>query len=457
MASPATTGGWRRWIHPLHSVRVRITLAAVLVTAVAVGAAGWLLVGSVEDAQIRDLRHQVDVFLDEAANHLQEGQDPQVVVGATQDRPPVGVVRVTDELGQVVASSPGRGDEGIDAPVETVTRTVETPTGDLTITADAPVDQVARNIDALTGKLVIGLPALVALVGAIAWVLVGRALRPVEAIRAEVDEITGSTMHRRVPEPPTSDEVGRLARTMNAMLSRLDTSATRQRQFVSDASHELSSPVAAIRTVLEVAQIEAERANWPAVVDDLLAEESRLETRLDDLLLLAAHDENGTITAQARSVNLTALTVAEARRHRRVPVHLVHTPADTQAVVVAGTADQLARALGNLVDNAARHATSVVQISLSSDERTARVIVDDDGPGIPAGDRERVFERFTRLDDSRARHDGGSGLGLAVVRSIVTSHHGQVRVDDSPLGGARFVAELPTGPTTHVTSRRSSA
>jgi signal transduction histidine kinase len=477
MASPATTGGWRRWIHPLHSVRVRITLAAVLVTAVAVGAAGWLLVGSVEDTQIGDLRHQVDVYLDQVANRVQEGQDPQEAVTATEATPPPARVRVIDERGQVVATSPEPvdedgeddapasgvasrgGDEGIVAVarVETVTRTVETPTGDLTITADTPVDQVARSIEALTGKLVIGLPALVALVGAIAWVLVGRALRPVDAIRAEVDEITGSTTHRRVPEPPTSDEVGRLARTMNAMLSRLDTSATRQRQFVSDASHELCSPVAAIRAVLEVARLEADPANWPALVDDLFAEESRLEARLDDLLLLAAHDENGTITAPARSVDLTALTVAEARRPRRVPVDLVHTPADNQAVVVAGVADQLARALGNLVDNAARHATSVVQISLSRDERTVRVIVDDDGPGIPPRDRERVFERFTRLDDSRARHDGGSGLGLAVVRSIITSHHGQVRVDDSPLGGARFVAELPTGPTTHTTSKRSSA
>ena len=463
MASPATTRGWRRWIHPLHSVRVRITLAAVLVTAVAVGTAGWLLVHSVEDTQIRDIRHDVDVYLDQMANRLEEGEDPQEALTATEATPPPARVRVTDELGQVVAASPesvdedggddapasgdaeGRGDEGIDAPLETVTRTVEIPTGDLTITADAPVDQVARSIDALTGKLVIGLPALVALVGAIAWVLVGRALRPVEAIRAEVDEITGSTMHRRVPEPPTSDEVGRLARTMNAMLSRLDTSATRQRQFVSDASHELCSPVAAIRTVLEVARLEAQPADWPAMVDDLLAEESRLEARLDDLLLLAAHDENGTISAPARSVNLAALTVAEARRPRRVPVDLVHTPADDQALVVAGAADQLARALGNLVDNAARHATSVVQIGLSRAERTVRVIVDDDGPGIPPRDRERVFERFTRLDDSRARPQGGSGLGLAVVRAIVSRHHGQIRIEDSPLGGARFVVELPVG------------
>jgi signal transduction histidine kinase len=277
-------------------------------------------------------------------------------------------------------------------------------------------------------------------------VLVGRALRPVEAIRGEVERITGSTMHRRVPEPPTRDEVGRLAGTMNTMLGRLETTATRQRRFVSDASHELRSPVAAIRAGLELAKTKPERANWPTLVDSLLAEESRLEALLDNLLLLAAHDENGTITAPARSVNLAALALVEARRPRRVPVHLVHRPADNQAVVVAGSQAQLTRALSNLADNAARHATSVVQISLSSDHDTARLVVDDDGPGIPPRDRERVFERFTRLDDGRARHDGGSGLGLAVVRSIITGHHGNIRIDDSPLGGARFITELPTIP-----------
>ncbi|MGH9260877.1 MAG: HAMP domain-containing sensor histidine kinase, partial [Acidimicrobiales bacterium] len=283
---------------------------------------------------------------------------------------------------------------------------------------------------------------------AIAWVLVGRALRPVDAIRAEVDEITGSTMHRRVPEPPAGDEVGRLARTMNAMLSRLDTSATRQRQFVSDASHELRSPVAAIRTGLEVARRKPDRANWPAVADAALAEEARLEALLDDLLLLAAQDENGATAIHPKPVNLTALTAAEAQRPRRVPVDVVHWPADDQAIEIAGAADQLARAVSNLVDNAARYATSVVQITLSSDQDTVRLIVDDDGPGIPPGDRARVFERFTRLDGGRARHQGGSGLGLAVVRSIITRHHGHIRVDDSPLGGARLVAEFPAARTT---------
>jgi signal transduction histidine kinase len=278
-------------------------------------------------------------------------------------------------------------------------------------------------------------------------VLVGRALGPVDAMRAEVDEITASTMHRRVPEPATSDEIGRLARTMNAMLSRLDKAATRQRQFVSDASHELRSPVAAIRTSLEVARRRADRADWPAVADTALAEESRLEALLDDLLLLAAQDENGTTAVNPESVNLTAVATTEARRPRRVPVDVVHWPADDPPVRVAGVEDQLAHAVSNLVDNAARYAASTVRITLSSYEDTARIIVDDDGPGIPSADRERVFERFTRLDDSRARSQGGSGLGLAVVRAIVSRHNGKIRLEDSPLGGARFVVELPARST----------
>lgn len=226
-------------------------------------------------------------------------------------------------------------------------------------------------------------------------------------------------------------------------LGRLEASAGEQRRFVSDASHELRSPVAVIRAGLELARSKNDHANWMTLVDSLLAEEFRLETLLDDLLLLAANDENGTTTAPSEAVNLTALTLTEARRPRRVPVDLVDTLADDQTVLVAGVPDQLACALSNLADNAARHATSVVQISLTLDDDMARLVIDDDGPGIAQGDRERVFERFTRLDDGRARRDGGTGLGLAVVRSVFTYHHGHVRVEDGPLGGARLVAELP--------------
>jgi signal transduction histidine kinase len=461
MPRPATTP-WHRRIYPLHSVRVRITLAAVFVTATTIGTAGWLLVRSVEHTQLGQLRDNINTKLDEVAARLQAGDDPQEAVDAT---PPY--VEVTDGRGEVVASSPGlvpggeaaivgsrddepvpRGDEaigGIAVPVETIARTVETPTGDLTVTAAAPVDQVAHSVDALRQALVVGLPVLVALVAALVWVLVGRALRPVDAIRAEADEITGSTTHRRVPEPPTKDEIGRLARTMNAMLGRLDATTTRQRQFISDASHELRSPVTAIRAALEVARRKGNQANWPTVADTALAHESRLETLLDDLLMLAAQDENGAAVRPTTPVDLTALTDAEAEHPRPVPVHVTHPPTTTNPLEIPGDPDQLARMITNLIDNAARYANTAIHIALTRQNDTVRLTVDDDGPGIPPTDRERVFERFTRLDNSRARHKGGTGLGLALVRSIVTHHHGQVWVDDSPLGGARLVAELPTG------------
>jgi len=194
-----------------------------------------------------------------------------------------------------------------------------------------------------------------------------------------------------------------------------------------------------------VARRKGDRADWPAVADTALAEESRLEALLDDLLLLAAQDENGAAAGRPKPVSLTGVAAAEARRPRRVPVTVVRWPDDTQAIEIAADGDQLAHALSNLVDNAARYAASVVQITISCHEGTASIVVDDDGPGIAATDRERVFERFTRLDDSRARPQGGSGLGLAVVRAIVSRHHGQIRIEDSPLGGARFVVELPVG------------
>jgi signal transduction histidine kinase len=397
----------------VQSVRVRITLAAVLVTAVAVGTAGWLLVRSVEDSQLGDLRDDINANLDEVVVRLEDGAEPQDAVDNASSVG-FGVLQVTDEGGRMVASSvvqggqafalarsgdgppagtdvsgepdpdlanggppilPPDGADGSAAMVgaggvvagslERIDRTVDTPTGQLTVTAAAPVDQVARSVDALRDRLWIGLPVVVALVAAVAWVLVGRALRPVDAMRAEVDEITGSTMYRRVPEPATGDEIGRLARTMNAMLSRLDATATRQRQFVSDASHELRSPVAAIRTSLEVARRTADRADWPAVADTALAEESRLEALLDDMLLLAAQDENGATAIQPEPVNLTTLATTEARRPRRVPVDVVHWPADDPPVEVAAVEDQLAHAVSNLVDNAARYATSIVRITLS--------------------------------------------------------------------------------------------
>jgi signal transduction histidine kinase len=330
-------------------------------------------------------------------------------------------------------------------------RTVDTPSGEVTVTVAAPVDQeVARSLDAVRRALRIGLPLLVGLVALAAWWTAGRALRPVERLRAEADAISASTLHRRVSEPGTGDEVHRLSRTMNAMLERLEGAVTRQRQFVADASHELRNPVAAMRTDLEAALCEGDRADWPTVAREVLAEEARVEALIGDLLVLAAEDE-GAATLPGTDVDLNELAAAEARRGRNVQVS---SAPDSDRVVVVGSHRQLERALANLVDNAERHADSQVRISTTNQAGWAQLWVDDDGPGIPAADRDRVFERFTRLDDSRARDQGGSGLGLAMVRSIVTRHRGSVWAEQSPLGGARFIIALPMAGPSSATDRR---
>jgi signal transduction histidine kinase len=474
-------------LRPLRSVRVRITLVAALVTAVAMVATGWLLVRSVERSQLGAIRNDAEDLLDQVTGRLAAGvpaeeavrpeelattgfveikyedgswinfvpffnvesgevelrfsrQDPDNPDPAPSEQPPIEEPGASDE---VVAVPGGANDDRppvVGFPVEQRADGVGTPAGEVTVTVAAPIDQVAGSLDAVSRALTIGFPLLVGLVALAAWWTVGRALRPVERIRAEADAIGASTLHRRVSEPGTGDEVNRLSRTMNAMLERLEGGVTRQRQFVADASHELRNPVAGIRTNLEVALREGERAEWTEVAREVLAEEARLESLIGDLLVLAAEDE-GAATLPRTELDLTELAAGEARRSRRVPVSSV-TGADR--FVVLGSHNQLQRALANLVDNAARHANSQVHIGTTARTGWAQLWVDDDGPGIPPADRDRVFERFTRLDDGRARDQGGSGLGLAVVRSIVTRHRGRVWAEDSPLGGARFTIVLPT-------------
>jgi signal transduction histidine kinase len=254
-----------------------------------------------------------------------------------------------------------------------------------------------------------------------------------------------------VPEPRTGDEISRLANTMNAMLDRLEASAARQRQFVSDASHELRSPIAAMRAELEVALRSGDGANWPQVAEGVLEEEQRLEALVADLLLLASVDEQQAL-ADDEPIDVGELAVDEAARSRRIAVVVV----SADRAYVEGRAAQLTRAIGNLLDNATRFAHRTVEMSVIADADMVRVIVDDDGPGIPAHERTRVFERFARLDHARARGAGGAGLGLALVKGIVERHRGTVRIDDAPMGGARLVLELPLAPTPAVATIAAS-
>jgi signal transduction histidine kinase len=470
------------------SLRVRITVLATVITAVAVVLSGWLLLRSVESTQAAELQRAAERGVDLAVDRLAGGDRYEE---ALLDLP--AVVVVTDDDGRCVTSLPA-GDDltvqcvdggtratggtgspagsggpsisgsgpadtgmGVDAvgpgvvvsstgTPKTVTRQVDSPTyGRLAVTSMTPSDEVARSVASVRGALWWVLPALVAVVGIVTWLLLGRTLQPVESIRREAEAIGGSSIHRRLPEPDTDDEIGRLARTMNRMLDRLEGSARRQHQFVSDASHELRTPVTAIRTDLEVALSEGDDAEWEAVARAVLGENARLEAVIGDLLVLATEDEAGSADGTApAAVGLDALVVEEAARTRRVPVTADLDPDPSpEGFVVTGSASRLQLVIANLLDNACRHAASQVAVRLSSSPRHVRIDVDDDGPGVAEGDRDRIFERFTRLDDSRARDQGGTGLGLAVVRSVLTRHDGTVTVTAAPLGGARFTVELP--------------
>jgi signal transduction histidine kinase len=300
---------------------------------------------------------------------------------------------------------------------------------------------VNRTTDSVTDVLLLVVPAMILLVGLAAWYFTGRALKPVEAIRLQAESITGTTMDRRVPEPDTDDEVGRLARTMNAMLARLETSAQKQRQFVSDASHELRSPLASIRTNLEVALHNPQRADWPEVAQRALAEDVRMEDTVSELLDLARLDEaEGPAPLDTLpDVDLDELVLDDTVQQRRVPVDTSRVSAGR----VHGRREQLQRVVRNLLDNAARHAESTVAVGLVTDDEIVELTVDDDGPGIPREERQKVFERFTRLDDGRARDAGGLGLGLSMVKAITEHHGGTVVVEDAPIGGARLRVRLP--------------
>jgi signal transduction histidine kinase len=293
----------------------------------------------------------------------------------------------------------------------------------------------------VAGLLAVGLPLLLAVVAVTTWIVVGRALAPVEAIRTEVDAISAAALHRRVPDPPADDEIGRLARTMNHMLARLEQAQARQRRLVSDASHELRSPVAAIRQHAEVALAHPDRTTVGELAGTVLAEDLRLQRLAEDLLLLTRADEH-TLALRRRPVDLDDLVLAEARRLRGANGLRVDTSA-VSAGRVEGDAAALRRMVRNLADNAARHADGRLALSVAERDGVVRLEVEDDGPGIPMADRERVFERFVRLDDARARDDGGSGLGLAIVAELVAAHGGTVAIGSSSLGGARVEVTLP--------------
>jgi signal transduction histidine kinase len=287
--------------------------------------------------------------------------------------------------------------------------------------------------------LVIGVPFLLVLACGTVWLVAGRALRPVEQIRGAVTAITLADLSQRVPEPGTDDEIGRLARTMNDMLARLDDSAARQRRFVADASHELRSPLTAIRTGLEVGLSHPDRAPWPQMAGRAVRQSQRLEQLIAELLVLAKADAHQ-LAARRQPVDLAAL-LADLRAATPAPgisIDLSVAP----GTATTGNPEDLSRMFRNLLDNAVRYARHRVLVTANARPEGVVVEIADDGPGIPEEERERVFGRFVRLDTSREQASGSAGLGLAIAREIAAAHGATIVLTEAAGGGTRAVVTL---------------
>lgn len=338
--------------------------------------------------------------------------------------------------------------------------------------------QVSGSIRMLWHAALIGTPVLIIFLAGVNWLVIGGALRPISELRRGAQEISGAVGTRRLPVPETRDEVHSLAVTLNDMLTRLKSAEERQRAFVSDTAHELRSPLASIRAQLEVAVDHPESQDWRDTAQGVLADTSRLARLAEDLLVLARLDERAGARAANRTCDLAVLardaaahyesarvTVAlvpgspapltprpgapgQAAPVRAVPVAPALAPGAAGPVLTRGDPDGLTRVLLNLIDNAVGYARSCVTVAAWRDGTHTLLAVTDDGPGIPQAEAERVFGRFTRLDDARRRDDNGdsgSGLGLAIVAAIVRAHRGNVRLEDAA-PGLRAVVSLPAAP-----------
>jgi signal transduction histidine kinase len=444
------------------TVRVRITVAAVVVVGAALVVGAFWLVRAQRDSLTQNIETAARLRSQDIASTIDDGSFPRVLAAPRGDE---NIVQVVDGDGTVVGASANiAGDERIstslphadgysvrtvsgiergEGPYRVVARRVATASGTYLVYVARSLDSVARSTDSLEHLLWWALPALLLFVGVLTWVVTARALRPVEAIRREVEVIGAEDLHRRVPESTTGDEIGRLARTMNAMLARLENATDRQRRFVADASHELRSPLTGIRAQLEVDLEHPELADWQVTERDVLAEAIRMQRLVDDLLAIAVVDASALDGAHRGPVDLDEIVLAETRRlAARSSLHIAtHEVSGAQ---VEGNADQLVRVVRNLLDNASRHAKSEVVVSLVERGTEATLRVADDGPGVADCDRQRVFERFARLDDARSRDGGGAGLGLAIAHDVVVAHGGTITVENAP--GAVFTVRLPVHP-----------
>jgi signal transduction histidine kinase len=443
------------------SLRARTTLLVAVVTAA-------LLVGGAVALELV-LRHRLTESADDLARSrvadlltlAASGGLPATLVNVTDDS----VAQVVDDNGRVVAASANAGGAGplTDEPttgglhVEDVVGPDDEETEEYRLwTSTGPaadggrvrayvgtsLESVREATASLRATLLVGVPLVWLLLVAAAWLLVGRALHRLDLIRAEVDEITESDLSHRIHAAERDDEVGRLAATMNRMLDRLERAAERQRRFVADVSHDLRSPLTAQRTQLEVSMAHPDSVDEAQLRRDLLGHVDEMDSLVGDLLFVVTDDER---PRSRQPVDLEDVVVEEAARVRRLGGPEVDTGA-VSAAPVAGDPGELRRLVRNLVENAVAHAAGRIELRSSAGPDGVVVDVVDDGPGVPAGQEEAVFERFHRGDAARSRlsEKRGTGLGLSIARTIAERHGGSLVLVRDGAAGAHFRLTLPT-------------
>lgn len=451
---------------PSMSLRLRVVLVTAAAATVLIAVGGALTIRAVRSQFVEAATEMSQNRAEEIAQLAEEGALAKLLPPLDEGETIVQVVRaegVVSHTANVSAApllSPRRPAPGamrtvsIDSlpgagigPYQVTALGATSPEGPLTVLVAVSMQDVEEVVEEAIGIGTLGLILLVAPLSILLWVAAGRTLAPVEAIRERASAITAENLAERVPEPPRLDEIGRLARTINAMLGRLDHGAAEQRRFLADVAHELRSPIASLRAQLETirgAELMGNGTDDSDHVAGLLAETLRMQALVEQLLLLARSDA-GEIRPVRVAVDLDDVVTAtvEAQRSERLRPEVLVDTSEVAPVQVTGDPVLLERVVRNLLDNAVKYSAGRVQVSLELDKDDAVLTIDDDGPGIPEESRETVFRRFTRLDHGRARVNGGVGLGLAIVAEVVSAHGGSVAVLEAPSGGARLRVRLP--------------
>jgi heavy metal sensor kinase len=326
------------------------------------------------------------------------------------------------------------------------------------VVAGESLAPVNRSVHRVLVLLLLAGPAALVLIAAGGWLVAGRSLAPVRRVTRTAERIGVEELGGRVAVPAARDEVGALAVTFNRMLDRIQRGVEEQHRLIADTSHELRTPLAAMRSELDVS-LRGDELSPAAreVLESAREEVDRMSRTVDDLLVLAAVDDRG-IERLSEPLDLNALAgsvvAVLAPIARRNGVAVTVTGGDAPVV---GDPDQLRHALRNVVENAVKFTPAGGHVAVTSygDGEQSGVTVADDGPGIAPELRERVFDRFFRVDASRTRRTGGSGLGLAIARELVEAHGGRVWAGGREPAGSVFTLELPAAAAQAATSSSS--